>query len=300
MDARPVVKSHTQGVFDWEFAASLLRLRKDLEAAERCANTLPGRARRRRRHDRRRQRHRLEHAGGEGHLAALGPRAAHRRLRPAAGQLPLRYRRHRSRGTGSPTTQGRRCATSAATPACAASGRRTPGASPAAGRRCSVARSNTGTHDGRALSFATPVVDSRVADSAANRTSRRRPRCPGSGSPTRCSRHRSGRAVRFPTVAELYGATVDGELAVHQRPDLRPERSWTGELIAGEGPGQRRSCAPTLFSRETRTTRCIRRRLFDAAATATSRRVQNVGRIAHAGLELAYTGADVGTARAWT
>jgi iron complex outermembrane receptor protein len=41
-----------------------------------------------------------------------------------------------------------------------------------------------------------------------------------------------GRAVRFPTVAELYGATATANAQFINDPDLRPERSWTGELSA--------------------------------------------------------------------
>jgi len=39
-----------------------------------------------------------------------------------------------------------------------------------------------------------------------------------------------GRAVRLPTVNELYGATSGGGLTVINDPNLEPEKSWTGEL----------------------------------------------------------------------
>ncbi|MES2480859.1 MAG: TonB-dependent receptor, partial [Pseudomonadota bacterium] len=46
-----------------------------------------------------------------------------------------------------------------------------------------------------------------------------------------------GRAVRFPTVAELYGATSTTNAQFINDPDLRPERSWTGELSAEKDLG---------------------------------------------------------------
>ena len=39
-----------------------------------------------------------------------------------------------------------------------------------------------------------------------------------------------GRAVRFPTVGELYGATTGGALSFINDPFLKPEKSWTSEL----------------------------------------------------------------------
>ena len=46
-----------------------------------------------------------------------------------------------------------------------------------------------------------------------------------------------GRAVRFPTVAELYGATSTTNSQFINDPNLRPERSWTGELSAEKDLG---------------------------------------------------------------
>ncbi len=82
------VKSHTRGVFDWEVAASLYDYSKDEKRQNGAGTVLPAAADRRRRHAGRRQRHRLEHAGAQGHLAPRRHRrAAHRGLRLPAGQL---------------------------------------------------------------------------------------------------------------------------------------------------------------------------------------------------------------------
>ncbi|HXS79000.1 MAG TPA: TonB-dependent receptor, partial [Gammaproteobacteria bacterium] len=39
-----------------------------------------------------------------------------------------------------------------------------------------------------------------------------------------------GRAIRFPTVAELYQGSIATDVVVNNDPDLRPEKSWTSEL----------------------------------------------------------------------
>ena len=46
-----------------------------------------------------------------------------------------------------------------------------------------------------------------------------------------------GRAVRFPTVGELYGATSGGALSFINNPNLKPEKSWTSELSAEKDLG---------------------------------------------------------------
>ncbi|AMO23467.1 TonB-dependent receptor [Ramlibacter solisilvae] len=100
-----------------------------------------------------------------------------------------------------------------------------------------------------------------------------------------------GRAVRYPTVAELYGATSTVNAQFINDPNLRPERSWTGEL-SGEkdvGVGLLRL---TFFAEDTRDA-LYSQTTFDAQANRNVSRVSNVGRIATQGLELAFSGADV-------
>ncbi|MDB5859488.1 MAG: TonB-dependent receptor [Ramlibacter sp.] len=100
-----------------------------------------------------------------------------------------------------------------------------------------------------------------------------------------------GRAVRFPTVGELYGASSTANAQFINDPNLRPERSWTGELSAERdlGHGLLRL---TLFGERTRDA-LYTQTVFDSVANRNVSRVQNVGRIVTSGLELAYNGNDV-------
>jgi iron complex outermembrane recepter protein len=41
-----------------------------------------------------------------------------------------------------------------------------------------------------------------------------------------------GRAVRYPTVSELYQGSISSNVVVNNDPDLKAEKSWTGELTA--------------------------------------------------------------------
>lgn len=103
-----------------------------------------------------------------------------------------------------------------------------------------------------------------------------------------------GRAVRMPTVSELYqgGINAAGTL-VNNDPDLRPEQSWTGELTAErklEGDPMRGLLRLTAFGERTR----------DALYSQTNvlvvpnvTNVQNVDRIDTRGLEAAYAASDV-------
>ena len=99
-----------------------------------------------------------------------------------------------------------------------------------------------------------------------------------------------GRAVRFPTVAELYGATGTTNAQFINDPALRPERSWTGELTAEKdlGKGLLRL---TWFAEDTRDA-LYSQATFDPLALKTVTRVQNVGRIATQGVETSWNAAD--------
>ncbi|NMM77155.1 TonB-dependent receptor [Rhodococcus sp. SRB_17] len=101
----------------------------------------------------------------------------------------------------------------------------------------------------------------------------------------------AGRAVRFPTVGELYGATSTANAQYLNDPNLRPEKSWTHELSAEKdlGSGLLRL---TFFAEDTRDALYAQTTL-DPVAQRNVSRVQNVGRIQTQGLELAYNGADV-------
>lgn len=96
-----------------------------------------------------------------------------------------------------------------------------------------------------------------------------------------------GRAVRFPTVGELYGATSGGALSFINDPTLKPEKSWTGELSLEKDLGNGLARA-TLFHETTKD--ALYSQLIP---NSTVSRVQNVDKVRTTGLELAYTGTDV-------
>jgi iron complex outermembrane receptor protein len=103
-----------------------------------------------------------------------------------------------------------------------------------------------------------------------------------------------GRAVRMPTVSELYqgGINAAGTL-INNDPNLKPEKSWTGEVTAEhklQGDMLTGLLRLTAFGERTR----------DALYSQTNvlvvpnvTNVQNVDRIDTRGLELAYAASDV-------
>ncbi len=101
----------------------------------------------------------------------------------------------------------------------------------------------------------------------------------------------AGRAVRMPTVGELYGATSTANSQYINDPNLKPEKSVTTELTAEKTLGEALLRA-TLFTENTRDS-LYSQTTFDPAANRNISRVQNVGRIRTRGLELALSGTDV-------
>ena len=101
----------------------------------------------------------------------------------------------------------------------------------------------------------------------------------------------TGRAVRMPTVSELYGATVTTNSQYINDPGLKPERSWTTELSA-EKDFDRGMLRLTFFTEDTRDS-LYSQTTFVPLANANVTRVQNVARIQTHGLELAFNGIDV-------
>lgn len=98
-----------------------------------------------------------------------------------------------------------------------------------------------------------------------------------------------GRAVRMPTVNELYGATSGGALSLINDPTLRPEKSWTSELTWEQTFG-----ATTL--RLTGFYEVVRDSLYSASVAnggSVVTRVMNVGKIATPGMELSILSNDV-------
>jgi iron complex outermembrane receptor protein len=100
-----------------------------------------------------------------------------------------------------------------------------------------------------------------------------------------------GRAVRYPTVGELYGAVSTANSRYINDPNLKPERSWTGELSAEKDLGNALARL-TAFAENTRDA-LYSQTIFDPLANQNISRVQNVGRIATQGLEAAYNATDV-------
>ena len=101
-----------------------------------------------------------------------------------------------------------------------------------------------------------------------------------------------GRAVRMPTVHELYGATATTNAQYINDPNLRPERSWTQEL-SYEKTLDHHQWRLTAFAEDTRDG-IYSQTVFDPQANLNISRVQNVGYIVTRGLEATYSGQHVG------
>ncbi|MBO9689708.1 MAG: TonB-dependent receptor [Mitsuaria chitosanitabida] len=97
----------------------------------------------------------------------------------------------------------------------------------------------------------------------------------------------TGRAVRFPTVSELYqgGFNAKGE-AINNNPDLKPERSWTSELSAEWTGAGRDGLRITLFHEDSRDALYAQLNVATNANT-----VQNIDHIRTRGVELSGTAA---------
>ena len=99
-----------------------------------------------------------------------------------------------------------------------------------------------------------------------------------------------GRAVRMPTVSELYQGGVNGAgVLINNDPNLAPERSWTGELTA-ERKLETGSLRLTAFGERTKDALYSQTNVL---VTPNVTNVQNVGRIDTQGIELAYGVTDV-------
>jgi iron complex outermembrane receptor protein len=110
------------------------------------------------------------------------------------------------------------------------------------------------------------------------------------GTPDTVLKTSLGRAVRMPTVSELYGATSTTNSQFINDPNLKPEKSWTAELSAEKdlGPAQAR----ITFFAETTDDALYSQTVFDANANRNVSRVQNVDRIRTTGVEAAFNGTD--------
>ncbi|MBW8894510.1 MAG: TonB-dependent receptor, partial [Burkholderiales bacterium] len=99
-----------------------------------------------------------------------------------------------------------------------------------------------------------------------------------------------GRAVRMPTVSELYGATSTTNSQYINDPNLRPEKSWTTELSAEQGWGALQSRV-TLFA-ETTHDSLYSQSILDPVLNKNVSRVQNIDKIGTTGLEATLGATD--------
>ena len=102
-----------------------------------------------------------------------------------------------------------------------------------------------------------------------------------------------GRAVRYPTVGELYGSTSTSTSIYINDPNLLPEKAlsqeWSVEKDLGNG-----WLRGTVFLEDTRNS-LYSQTVFDSNAGKNLTNVRNIGRIATQGLEVSYQGVDVMT-----
>ncbi|MEV8472770.1 TonB-dependent receptor [Ralstonia sp. UNC404CL21Col] len=98
-----------------------------------------------------------------------------------------------------------------------------------------------------------------------------------------------GRAVRFPTVAELFQGTISGNTIVNNDPNLKPERAndfdFTVEQAVPYGV-----LRTSLFQSDVRDSIYTQTNI---TVTPNVTNVQNVDRVRTRGIELAYSGQDV-------
>jgi iron complex outermembrane receptor protein len=96
-----------------------------------------------------------------------------------------------------------------------------------------------------------------------------------------------GRAIRMPTVGELYQGSISGNDIINTDAGLKPEKSWTTELTA-EHMTDSGSLRATAFFERTHDA------LYSQALTFNVNTVQNVDAIHTKGLELSWQASDLG------
>lgn len=97
-----------------------------------------------------------------------------------------------------------------------------------------------------------------------------------------------GRAIRLPTVAELYQGTISTNSIVNNDPNLKPERSWTSEVSA-ERARAARSLRMTVFFERTEDALYSQ---TNVTVSPSVTNIQNVDRIFTKGFEVAFRASD--------
>ncbi|MBC3829926.1 TonB-dependent receptor [Undibacterium amnicola] len=100
-----------------------------------------------------------------------------------------------------------------------------------------------------------------------------------------------GRAVRMPTVSELYQGTVSTQTIVNNDPNLKPEKSWTSEWSAEQSLNDGKGLLRTTFFHEDTVDAMYSQ--TNTLVTPNITNIQNVDKIRTNGLELAYQNSDV-------
>jgi iron complex outermembrane receptor protein len=93
----------------------------------------------------------------------------------------------------------------------------------------------------------------------------------------------TGRAIRMPTVSELFQGAIAADSIVNNDPNLAPERSWTQELSA-IGEFDHGDLRGTFFFEDTRDALYSQINVFSGTTVTT---IQNVQHIRTSGVELA-------------
>ncbi|RYX92282.1 MAG: TonB-dependent receptor [Comamonadaceae bacterium] len=287
------VKSHTQGIWDWEVAASLYDYDKDHKRQNAAGNTLPAAA-----------------AGGAGtiadgsgtgwntlalrgtwrpegtagaHIVDFGFQQDSYRLRYLTSSIAGNYLQDPAGTVASNVGGNTRLQSLYAQDAW----RFAPGWKTVLGAR---AENWTASGGYTQIPGAAPAINVQWAGRSETSLS---PKAALSWQATADTviKASTGRAVRNPTVSELYGATSTANAQYINDPNLKPEKSWTTELSAEKDLGNA-TLRLTFFTENTRNS-LYSQTTFDAAANKNISRVQNVGRIRTNGVEAAYNGSDV-------
>ncbi|MGN6521059.1 MAG: TonB-dependent receptor [Dokdonella sp.] len=104
-----------------------------------------------------------------------------------------------------------------------------------------------------------------------------------------------GKAVRFPTVSELYQIVSTGSTFVSPNPGLRPERALSGEL-ALERSGELGTWRVSLFEETTRDALISQTSTIEGVASPATF-VDNVGKVRNRGIEFVAQRRDAGLRR---